>query len=283
VAVVLIPLPALDFDPPEVAVSWKVLSDLGHVVRFATPHATPAQGDEVMITGRGLDPWGFVPGLSHLVGIGRLLRADARGRTAYAELLRAPAFTSPVAWADIDRDGYDALVLPGGHRARGMRPYLESPLLQNVVVDAFRDEKPVAAICHGVLVAARSIDPSSGRSVLYGRRTTALTWALEHRASNVARVARFWDPRYYRTYDEERGQPAGYMSVQHEVTRALARADDFLDVAPGSPDAGLKSSGRARDTMTDERPAFVVEDGTYVSARWPGDVHTFAQRFAAIL
>jgi hypothetical protein len=35
--------------------------------------------------------------------------------------------------------------------------------------------------------------------------------------------------------------------------------------------------------MTDERPAFVVEDGTYVSARWPGDVHTFAQRFAAIL
>ncbi len=164
-----------------------------------------------------------------------------------------------------------------------MRPYLESSLLQEVVVDAFRDAKPVAAICHGVLLAARSIDPSSGRSVLYGRRTTALTWELEHRAMNVARVSRFWDPGYYRTYDEERGQPAGYMSVQQEVSRALARADDFLDVVPGSPDARLKASGRARDTMTDERPAFVVEDGTYVSARWPGDVHTFAQRFAAIL
>jgi hypothetical protein len=27
----------------------------------------------------------------------------------------------------------------------------------------------------------------------------------------------------------------------------------------------------------------VVRDGTYVSARWPGDVHTFATTFAAVL
>jgi hypothetical protein len=32
----------------------------------------------------------------------------------------------------------------------------------------------------------------------------------------------------------------------------------------------------ARDTATDSRPAFVVDDGTYLSARWPGDTHTFA-------
>jgi hypothetical protein len=32
----------------------------------------------------------------------------------------------------------------------------------------------------------------------------------------------------------------------------------------------------ARDTMTDSRPAFVVDDGAYLSARWPGDAHTFA-------
>jgi hypothetical protein len=32
----------------------------------------------------------------------------------------------------------------------------------------------------------------------------------------------------------------------------------------------------ARDTGADPRPAFVVEDGTYLSARWPGDAHTFA-------
>ena len=36
----------------------------------------------------------------------------------------------------------------------------------------------------------------------------------------------------------------------------------------------------ARGTDTDDRPAFVVEDGNYVSARWPGDAYLFAKRFA---
>lgn|GEM_PF-5800448 len=52
-----------------------------------------------------------------------------------------------------------------------------------------RDLK-VAAICHGVLLATRSVDPATGHSVLYGGRTTALT------------------------YSEEPGHPSGYMSVQ---------------------------------------------------------------------
>ena len=281
-ASVLIPIPQRDFDPTEVAVSWKVLSELGHQVRFATPTATPAKADDLMVTGRGLDPWGFIPGISHLVGIGRVLRADARGRSAYAELLRSSAFSNPIAWAEIDGD-FDGLLLPGGHRARGMREYLESRILQDVVVGAFGDGKPVAAICHGVVVAARSIDPATGRSVLYGKKTTALTWTLEHRASSVARFTRFWDRGYYRTYDDGPGQPTGYMSVQQEVTRALASAADFLDVVPGTPDAALKSGGRFRDGIDDERPAFVVADGTYLSARWPGDVHTFAKRFASAL
>jgi hypothetical protein len=38
-----------------------------------------------------------------------------------------------------------------------------------------------------------------------------------------------------------------------------------------------------RDTFDDERPAFVVRDGNYISARWPGDVHTFAKHFSKIL
>jgi putative intracellular protease/amidase len=282
VASVLIPIPERDFDPTEVAVSWKVLSDLGHQVRFATPNATPAQGDDLMVTGRGLDPWGFIPGVSHLVGIGRVLRADARGRAAYAELVLSREFSNPIGWADIDGD-FDGLVLPGGHRARGMREYLESRVLQDAVVAAFADGKPIAAICHGVLLAARSIDPATGRSALFGRKTTALTWSLEHRAASVARFSRFWDPGYYRTYPEGPGQPAGYMSVQQEVTRALAAPEDFLDVAPGTPDAALKTGGRARDSIDDERPAFVVADGNYLSARWPGDVHTFGKRFASML
>ena len=39
----------------------------------------------------------------------------------------------------------------------------------------------------------------------------------------------------------------------------------------------------ARDTADDQRPAFVVQDGMYVSARWPGDAYLFAQKFKALL
>src|SRR6202044_3398595 len=178
--------------------------------------------------------------------------------------------------------GCGGLLLPGGHRARGMRPYLESPVLQRSVVEFFSQGKPVGAVCHGVLVAARSPAPTPGASVLGGRRTTALTWQLERKAWAVARRTRFWDPTYYRTYTEGPGQPEGFMSVQQEVTRALASPDDFLDVPAGAPYYRLKTSGRARDSATDARPAWVVRDANYISARWPGDVHTFARTLADV-
>lgn len=280
---VLIPIPSRDFDPTEVAVSWQVLSQLGHEVVFATPDGLPARADELMLTGEGLDPWGLVPGMRRLVGVGRVLRADARGRDAYRQLERSGEFREPIRWDGAQLASVDGLLLPGGHRARGMRQYLESTVLQRLVVEAFKVDIPVGAICHGVLLAARSVAPETGRSVLFGRKTTALTWALEARAWQVTRVTRFWDPDYYRTYREDRGQPAGYMSVEQEVTRALARPQDFLDAEPGTRDYKLKTSGRVRDTFDDERPAFVARDGSYVSARWPGDTHTFAKRLANVL
>jgi putative intracellular protease/amidase len=280
---VLMPLPATDFDPTEVAVTWQVLSAAGHHMVFATPSGQPGRADDIMVTGRGLDPWGAIPGLRRLTVVGRVLRADVAARKAYAALLEDSAFGSPLHWGAARRGTYDALVLPGGHRARGMRPYLESPEVQQMAVDAFRARKPVGAICHGVLVAARAIDPVTARSVLHGRRTTALTWALERKAWGVARWTRFWDSSYYRTYVEEPGQRWGYMSVQQEVTRALADPTDFEDVERGAHEWRRKTSGRARDTLDDARPAWVVRDGTYVSARWPGDVHTFARTFVDVL
>jgi len=283
VAVVLIPVPSRDSDPSEVAVSWKVLTGAGHRIVFATPDGNQAHCDELMVTGEGLDPWGLLPGLRKLTAVGRILRADKVARAAHAELRRDSAWRAPKIWEAVTLDDFDAVLLPGGHRARGMREYLESPVLQTLVVDAFRRDLPVAAVCHGVLLAARSVDPSTGLSVLHGRRTTALTWELERRAWQVARRTRFWDRDYYRTYTESPGEPEGFMSVQQEVTRALADPADFLDVPTDSPGASRKRSGRARDRLDDDGPAFAVQDGNYVSARWPGDVHTFAARFAELL
>ena len=273
---VLVPIPDRDFDPTEVAVSWRVLTRDGHRVVFATETGTPGVADDIMVTGRGLDAWSRLPVLGSIPLVGLVLRANKDGRSAYRDMLGSAEHQHPVSWGQATLDGVDALLLPGGHRARGMRSYIDSDILQRLVVDAFGRGIVVAAICHGVLLAARSVDPATGRSVLYGRKTTALTWAMERLAWRLTRITRFRDRDYYRTYSEEPGQPAGYMSVQSEVTRALKDPTDFCDVVRGSPHWLLKSSGMVRDTEADSRPAFVVDEGSYVSARWPGDTHTFA-------
>jgi putative intracellular protease/amidase len=276
-ATVLIPIPDRDFDPTEVAVSWQVLRVNGHRVVFATESGTPGLADDIMVSGRGLDFWSALPVLGAITVVGRMLRANKDARRAYRDMQGCAEYQHPSCWAETTLDGIDGLLLPGGHRARGMRSYIDSDALHRLVVDAFARDLIVGAICHGVLLAARSVDPATGHSVLYGHRTTALTWALERTAWRLSRITRFWDPDYYRTYNEEPGQASGYMSVQSEVTRALKNPADFCDVEHGSPHYRIKTSGIARDTATDSRPAFVVDDGSYVSARWPGDTHTFAK------
>ena len=281
-ASVIIPLPSRDFDPTEAAISWKVLNSLGHRVSFATPDGKPAKCDQIMITGVGLDPWSRLPLLAGIKVIGLLLRANADARNAYLNMTADPAYLKPLTWSEIMVSEFDGILLPGGHRARGMCEYLESGVLQEVISGFFNASKPVAAICHGVLLVARS-KTAERRSVLHGRKTTALTWKQEKAADGLAHFGRYWDPNYYRTYLESADQPYGFMSVQSEVTRALEKPEDFLDVPDSAPDHALKTLGLARDTMDDDRPAWVVRDGSYVSARWPGDTHTFAKTFAKVL
>ncbi|NGY05643.1 type 1 glutamine amidotransferase domain-containing protein [Solimonas terrae] len=280
---ILLPLPRRDYDPSEVAVSWRALRAAGHAVRFATPDGAPASADPLMLSGEGLDAWGFVPGLRKLRLIGLALRANGDARAAHDALLQDAAFRAPLRYESVDPAAFDALLLPGGH-AKGMRDYLESELLQAHIAGFFDAGKPVAAICHGVVLAARSVSRRNGRSVLHGRKTTALTWKLEKSAWDLTRYwARFWDSGYYRTYAEQPGESSGYRGVQQEVTRALACPADFLDVPADDAEHWRKASGLFRDSEQDARPAFVVRDGHYVSARWPGDVHAFARAFVQVL
>jgi len=142
-----------------------------------------------------------------------------------------------------------------------MRQYLGSEALQSKVASFFALGRPVGAICHGVLVAARAKDPQTGKSVLARRRTTCLPKYMER----TAFLLTFWKlGRYYRTY------PA---YVEDEVRAALDDPARQFDPGP--------LSLIAKGTATDERPAFVVEDGPYLSARWPGDAYLFARRFLA--
>ena len=254
-ATVLVALPRIDFDPTEAGVPWRVLAEAGHDCVFATPDAAPAQADRRMLEGSGL-------GL-----LAPMLRAQANAVADHDRMARSPAYLAPIAWSDIAAGlaggRFDALLLPGGH-APGMREYLESPLLQSAVAAFFERDLPVAAICHGTVLAARSRvtrGDNAGRSVLYGRRTTGLTRQLEMLAWRLTRH-RLGD--YYRTYPQ---------TVQDEVTAALRSPLDFL---VGTP-ALLRDSDRMR------RVGFTVRDGHYLSARWPGDAHRFAHELVAML
>ncbi len=282
-ATIIMLLPAVDCDPTETAIPWEVLTQAGHKIVFATPDGKPGKPDHIMLTGQGLDIWGWIPGLRRFPLVGLLLRANKNARNAFARMICDPAFLSPLRWGDMDIDNFDGLLLPGGHRARGIRPYLESEAVQQHVVSFFKAGKPVGAICHGALVPARSIDPETGRSVLFGRKTTGLTWQLERAGAMLGRLVRFWDPFYYRTYREGPEEPPGYMSVEHEIIRALEQRSDFINVSPDDKDYRRKTSGLVRDSQNDHSASFVVQDRNYVTARWPGDAYAFADKFASLL
>lgn len=242
---ILVPLPHSDFDPSETAVPWRTLTRGGIQCMFATPHGLRAHCDPRMLHGTGLGP------------LAPLLAADGNARAAYREMENAPEFQKPLSWTAVDHDSFQGLLLPGGH-APGMKEYLESPVLQQLVRDFFAANKPVAAVCHGVVLAARS-KRADGKSVLHGRKTTSLLASQELLAWNLTRL---WLGNYYRTYPE---------NVESEVKRALEKKEDF---APGP--LPLR-----RDTA--ECPGFAVTDGKYVSARWPGDIHAFANAFLKAL
>ena len=289
---ILMPLPDHDFDPTEAAVTWSLIREAGHEVIFATEHGTQPEADPIMISGQGLDPWGFIPGLRRLRLVGLALRARQGARDAYWAMQRDKSFRAPMRYADLKVSDFDGLVLAGGH-GPGMVHYLESYVLQGFVAEFFEADpgkgtesaaKPVGAICHGVVLAARATSPRTGRSVLHGHKTTALTWRQERAAWQLTRYfARFWDPLYYRTYAETAGEPEGYRSVESEVKRALANDADFLDVPEDVADYRAKTDNVRRDSRDDARPAWVVRDGNLISARWPGDVHTFARGFIELL
>ena len=137
-ATVLIPVPDRDFDPTEVAVSWRVLVDDGHHIVFATESGHSGVADDIMVTGRGLDLWSALPLVGTISLVGRMLRANKDGRRAYDDMLQSAEFSYPISWAQASLDGIDALLLPGGHRARGMRSYIDSDALHRLVVRGLR-------------------------------------------------------------------------------------------------------------------------------------------------
>ena len=242
---ILIPLPDFDFDPTEVSVPWHLLHERGHQVIFATEDGDVAPAADPRLL-KGV--------------LFKQLGAEKEPREFYEALTGQLAFRRPLAWRDLDMSTFDGLILPGGH-APGMRQYLGSSVLHAKVTEFWQTGRPVGAICHGVIALARSIDPTTGESVIAGSATTSLTKSMERTAFYLTA----WKlGRYYRTYPKY---------VEDEV-RSVLRSRRQYRRGPRR----LQLDSNRRDTS-----GFVVQDGHYLSARWPGDAYTFARRFVELL
>jgi putative intracellular protease/amidase len=240
---IVIPVPDHDFDTTEVAVPWRLLTRAGHEVVFATERGDVAACDPLLLGGVIFGKLGAAP----------------EPRAFYRELERSPEFRAPIRYDAIDPQSFAGIILPGGH-AKGMKQYLESETVREKVASFFELGRQVAAICHGVLVLARTRKAGGHKSVIHARRTTCLPKWMERSAYFMTAWKR---GRYYRTYDAY---------VEDEVRAVLDDPEEQFVRGP---------FGRSKHgTATDHRPAMVVEDGNYLSARWPGDAYLFASRFA---
>lgn len=232
---ILIALPDRDFDVTEAATPWHRLTERGFDVVFATERGDVGQADPLLIEG---------------VIFGQL-GAKPPALERYRRMIQSAEFLSPTPYAQIDPEGFDALTLPGGH-AQGMKPYLESDALRRIVLGFVKQEKPIGAICHGLVVLARTVDPSTGKSVLYEREVTGLPKLLERTGYYLT----FWKlGRYYRTYPTY---------VEDEIKQNLRDRSQFKPgKAPWIP--------------------FALRDGNFVTARWPEDAELFASEFIQLL
>lgn len=232
---VLIPLPDADFDPTESATPWRVCVDRGWRATFATEHgAIPAADHRLLM--------GFVRGP---------LGAGPMGMRDYKRMTESPEYQKPIRYDEINVDDYDAILLTGGH-APGMKQFLESKILQEKVVGFFKQNKGVGAICHGLLVLARAIDPTTGKSVLYDYKTTSLTKILEM----IGYASTFWLlGRRFRTYDAY---------VEDEVVAALR-------------DPGQYSRGWLFV------PHVIVDRNLVTSRYWLFDAVSYSMKFAEMV
>ncbi|GAT74117.1 DJ-1/PfpI family protein [Microbacterium sp. HM58-2] len=127
----------------ELLAPYRLLTDAGHDVAFATPG-----------------------GVAPVVDAGSLAEGDADAIAAI------PGLAAPLTLADIDPAAYDAVYYPGGHGPmQDLATDADSAALITATVEARR---PLAAVCHGLaaLLPART---AAGRPIVAGRRITGFS------------------------------------------------------------------------------------------------------------
>jgi len=228
-------------DPTETAVPFETFAEAGFDVFFATEEGAKPVCDRRMLEGV----------------TGALLGASGAVKQAYARMTKNEMYLNNVkSWSDpsFTLSNFNHVFLPGGHE-KAVRQVIDSERVHQLLVDYFPSTKKqsgnsIAAICHGVLVLANSVD-ASGVSVMKDLDTTTLPSEFE----GVA----YWGTRaflgdYYKTYGH------GSENCQQTILKRL----------------GNKSQYKHSLAMGD----FVVSDKkyNYLSGRFPGDAKLLANK-----
>jgi putative intracellular protease/amidase len=143
----------------ELLAPYRLLTDAGHEVSFATPAGVAPIADEASFA----DDSG----------------AERSALAAIADL------AAPFSLGDVDLSAYDAVFYPGGHGPmEDLARDAESGALITQLLD---DRKPLALVCHGVAALLAS-KRSDGTLSAAGRRVTAFTDEEEAQAGLAARA-----------------------------------------------------------------------------------------------
>lgn len=239
---IVINLPTQGFDPTEAVIPWSVLTQHGINVGFATPDKKTSQADKRMVTqGLGL--------------LSPFLMTPKKVLKLYQDMIETPAFKNPLAYEEIEVEPLQGMIFPGGH-GEGIKSMLESDILHQKIVQCFNQNKIIGALCTGVLTVARSINPQTQKSVLFHKKTTAVTRWME---LSGWYLTRHYFNDYYRVYP---------ITAQDEIEVLLNNKNQFV--------AGGFRVFPMTYTKHFLHYQFTVLDGNYLSGRWPGDCCRFA-------
>ncbi len=241
---VLILLPENGNDPGETAIPYARFKQAGYDVVFATASGKAGHPDT----------------LSFRSPLLKASRPDAEGKAAFAQMMASKEHQRPVTFAQaLARNDFAALYVPGGE-GPGMLPFLDDERAHAIVRKFYARQLPAAFLCHGGLMAARTINPATGKSVIAGEKVTTIPKNAER--LGIAAFLGSGRPRVY-------GALGGNYAAD-EMARAAGNGN-FVQ-----PELGLKfrDPGDRRN---------VVSSGNQVFGGGPWDARPFAEQFVELL
>jgi putative intracellular protease/amidase len=161
----------------ELQAPWDILNKAGHDLTLATP-----LGKKPLPLAVSVDPEFFDPIIKFHVNPPEVC-------DRIKELVDGDEWANPVKFSDAKMEDYDAIVLTGGLGA--MIDMCNSWYVHKLIMDAYRSDKLIGALCYAVSALVFCRDPKNDyKSIIYGKKITAHPRAWD-----------FYGPEWDFTYD----------------------------------------------------------------------------------